>query len=276
MKKVVLYLATGLLALAAAQVATADASFTDPGGDSGGAPDVTAVAVTNDAAGNMTFTVRTNQAALAADAAVLIVFDIDQNPQTGSNGVEAVFAVASDGWEFVKWNGSQLAPASAASANGSYANGVATFKVSKADLGGIEKFTFWAEAYQVDASGNVVAQDSAPDGSDAYEYAIAKPLTLRAGTATAVPARPRAGKAFAVRTRITRGDTGGPLASGTVRCAVRVGTAPLRAGGRVAGGVAVCNMTIPKKAKGKLVRGTMTITFRGVSTTKTFAYRVVA
>jgi hypothetical protein len=274
MKKVVLYLATGLLALGVAQVATADASFTDPAGDAGTAPDITAVGAANDASANLTFTVRTNQAALVADAAVLVVFDVDQNPQTGGSGVESFFVIASDGWQFLKWNGSQFAPAGAASANGSYANGVATFKISKADLGGVDKFTFWAESYQFDASGNQLGSDTAPDGTDAYEYAITKPLTLRAGTTTAVPARPKAGKAFAVRTRITRGDTGGPLASGTVKCTVRSGTAPLRATGRVSAGVAVCSMQIPKTAKGKLLRVTMKVTLQGVSTTKTVTYRV--
>lgn len=273
MKKVVLCLTTGLLALAAAQVARADASFTDPGGDSGAAPDITAMTAANDSAGNLTFTVRTNQAALAADAVVLLAFDIDQNPQTGSSGVEALFFISSNGWQFRKWNGSEFV-AGAASANGSYLNGLATFKVSKADLGVGEKFTFWSEAYQFDAEGNATGEDVAPDGTAAYEYVFAKPLTLRAGTTTALPARPKAGSPFAVRARITRGDTGGPLASGTVTCTVRIGTAVIRATGRVSGGVAVCNMQVPKTAKGKLLRGTMKVTLQGVSVAKTFSYRV--
>jgi hypothetical protein len=276
MKKVILLVATGLLALGAAQIAKADASFTDPAGDSGTAPDVTAVTAANDPASNLTFTVRTNQPALVPDAALFLVFDIDQNPATGSSGVESFFIISSDGWQFLRWNGSQFAPVNAASANASYTNGVATFKITKADLGAPDKFSFWAESYMFDAAGNVVGEDAAPDGTAVYEYTFAKPLTLRAGTTTTVPVRPRAGKAFAVRARITRGDTGGPLASGTVTCTVRVGTARIRATGRVSGGVAVCNMTIPKKAKGKFVRGTMKVTFQGVSTTKTFSYRVVA
>jgi hypothetical protein len=277
MKKVILFVATGLLALGAAQIAKADASFTDPAGDSGAAPDITAVTAANDAPGaNLTFTVRSNQASLAADATVYLWFDADNNQQTGNSGVEAVFVIDATGWAFLKWNGTQFAPANAASANGSHVNGLTTFKISKADLGAGDKFRFWADTDQVDANGNPIAQDTAPDGDAVYQYTIAKPLTLRAGTATTVPLRPRAGKAFAVRARITRGDTGGPLASGTVTCTVRVGTARIRATGRVSGGVAVCNMTIPKTAKGKFVRGTMKVTFQGVSTTKTFSYRVVA
>jgi hypothetical protein len=274
MKRVLLFASAGVLALCTAQLARADVSFTDPAGDSGAAPDITAVTAANDAAGNLTFTVRTNQASLGADAVVFLVFDIDQNPDTGSNGVESFLVIASDGWEFVKWNGTQFVSAGAASANASYTNGLLTFKIGKADLGGVEKFTFWADTTQFDSAGNVLAEDTAPDGNDAYEYTITKPLTLRAGATTAVPARPAAGKPFVVRTRITRGDTGGPLASGTVTCTVRIGTAVVRATGRVSGGVATCTMRIPKTAKGKLLRGSMKVTFRGVSTTKTFSFRI--
>lgn len=274
MKKVLLLVSTAALALGAAQIAGADASFTDPAGDSRTAPDITAVTAANDAAGNMTFTVRTNQAALAADAVIDIAFDTDQNPQTGGNGVEFFFLIASDGWEFLRWDGSKFAAAGASSANGSYANGVATFKVSKADLAGVSKFTFWADSFQLDANGNVVAEDTAPDGTDAYEYEHTKPLTLLARTPVGVPTKPVAGKAFAVRTRVTRGDNGAALATGTVTCTVRVGTAPLRATGRVSAGVAGCTMKLPAKAKGKLLRVTMKITFQGVSTTKTFSARI--
>lgn len=273
MKKALLLVSTAALALGAAQLAKADASYSDPAGDSGTAPDITAVTAANDTAGNLTFTVRTNQPALA-DAAVDIAFDTDQNAQTGGNGVEFYFLIGPSGWEFARWDGSKFVAAAAPSANGSYANGLATFKISKADLGGVETFVFWADTFQLDANGNVIAEDTAPDGTSAYKYTQSKPLTLRAGTTTAVPAKPVAGRPFAVRTRISRGDTGGPLTTGTVTCTVRVGTAPVRATGRVAGGVASCSMTLPKTAKGKLVRVTTKVTLQGVSTTKTFSARV--
>jgi hypothetical protein len=274
MKKVLLLVSTAALALGAAQVAKADANYTDPTGDSTTAPDITGVTAVNDAAGNLTFTVKTSHVALGADSLVDIAFDTDQNSQTGGGGVEFFFLIGSDGWEFVRWDGAKWVAAAAASANGGYANGVATFKISKADLGGVEKFTFWADSFQLDANGNVIAEDTAPEGTNAYVYTIAKPLTLRAATATAVPAKPAAGRPFTVGTRVTRGDNGAALPSGTVTCTVRVGTAPLRATGRVRNGVAVCAMQLPKTAKGKVVRVTVKVTFQGVSTTKTYSARV--
>lgn len=274
MKKVLLLVSTTVLALGAAQLARADVSFTDSTGDSGTAPDIGVVTAANDAVGNLTFTVRTNQSALAADAAVFLVFDVDQNAQTGSNGVEAFFVIGADGWEFVKWNGSQFATAAAPSANGSYANGLATFKISKADLGGVEKFTFWSDTLQFDAAGNVAGEDTAPNGDSAYEYALTRPLTLRASTVTAIPARPVAGGLFTVGTRVSRADNGAAMASGTVKCTARIGTATLRPTGRLSRGIAVCSLRTPKTAKGKMLRGTITFTFQGVSITKPFSYRV--
>ena len=274
MKKVLLLVATAALALSAAQVAGADSSYTDPAGDSGTAPDITAVTAANDAAGSLTFTVRTNQPTLSADAFLDLAFDTDQNPDTGGSGVEFLFLITAGGWEFLRWDGSAFVTAGAASANGSYVNGVATFKVSKADLGGVEKFTFWSESFQVDANRNLIGQDAAPNGTDAYVYTHSKPLTLRASTAKSTPLKPVAGKAFTVGTRVTRGDNGAALASGVVTCTVRVGTVPLRATGRVSNGVAVCAMKLPKTAKGKLVRVTVKVTFQGVSTTSTYSARV--
>ena len=49
--------------LVAASGATADSAFTDPAGDGKGGPDVTAVAVTNDAAGVVTMKITTTQQA---------------------------------------------------------------------------------------------------------------------------------------------------------------------------------------------------------------------
>jgi hypothetical protein len=277
MTRILLLVAGAFVALACAQLASADARFIDPTGDSGAAPDIVAATAANDAAGNLTFTVQTNQATVASNAVVLIAFDLDDNPDTGGDGVESAVFLGSAGWQFMKWNGTQFAPGSAPSANASYANGVLTFKIGKADLGETDDvFAFWAGSLQFDAAGEVVASDAAPDGAAAWIYEITKPkpLTLRAGAVTATPAAPKAGKPFAVRTPITRGDTGGPLAGGAVTCTVRVGATAVRAAGRVGNGVAACTMTIPKNAKGKLVRGTIKVTFEGVSTTKTFSYRV--
>jgi hypothetical protein len=125
-----------------------------------------------------------------------------------------------------------------------------------------------------------VATDDAPNGTAVYEYTLSapqpapKPLTLRASAPVAVPARPVAGKAFAVRVAVTRGDTGGALASGVVTCKATLAFKPLRSVGSISAGRARCGMVIPRTAHGKWLRGTIKVTFRNVSVTKAFTYRV--
>ena len=283
MKAALLLLATATVCLAAAQVAAADASFTDPAGDSQTAPDILAVTVANDAAGNLTFTVRTNQAALNGDALVLLELDTDKNSTTGSEGLEYVFLIGSQGWQLLRWDGTRLVAASASSANASYASNTATFKISRADLGGVGSFNFYADSVQVDAGANVIASDTAPDGTAVYTYTIVNPpppppppapLTLRAGAVKFSPAKAVAGRPLAIRVGVTRGDTGGPLASGAAACKITVAGKPVRASGAVRAGVASCSLRVPATARGKQLRGTVKVTFRGVSTTKAFSIRI--
>ncbi len=86
MKKLIVGLAVLVLSLLAARVALADSRFTDPGGDSGGAPDISVVTVANDAAGNLTFTVTTNQPALPAGTGLALFFDTDKNSAKTARG----------------------------------------------------------------------------------------------------------------------------------------------------------------------------------------------
>ncbi len=72
-----------VLSLLAARVALAEDRYTDPAGDSGSAPDITAVSVANDAADNITFTVTTNQPALASGNSSVDLIDTDRNRSTG-------------------------------------------------------------------------------------------------------------------------------------------------------------------------------------------------
>ena len=280
MKKALLGIAVLALSLLAATAALADARYNDPTGDSGGAPDITAVTVTNDAAGNLTFTVTTNQPALAADAGVSLWFNTDLNFSTGDDGIEYALFVESGGWSVERWDGSQYVAAATSSANSTYANGALTFRINKADLGITSGFVFYAVSVQWNSAGELAARDDAPDGTAVYTYMLTTPppppppLTLRASAPVAVPVNPVAGKSFTVRVAVTRGDTGAALASGVATCKVTLGLQPLRAVGTVRAGKASCAMAIPKTAHGKRIRGTIKVTFKNVSVTKSFSYRV--
>jgi hypothetical protein len=106
-----------------------------------------------------------------------------------------------------------------------------------------------------------------------YSYAAA-PLALTVGRPVGDPAKPLAGKVFAVSAPVARSD-GQPFAAAAVGCKARAGTAVLRATGRAANGAARCSMRIPGNAKGKNLRGTITVSVPGVpQVTRAFAFRI--
>ena len=236
MKKTLLGIAVLALSLLAARAALADARYTDPAGDSGGAPDITAVNVTNDAAGNLTFTVTTNQPALAPDAGLSLWFDTDLNGSTGDDGIEYAVFVGDWGWELDRWDGSNYVP------------------VRRGRKRPVHERRFHAQDQQGRSRKRQGVQPSTPSpassmpptsrsrettrrtvrpctGTSSPRRLAAPPLTLKASAPVAVPAKPVAGKAFSVRVGVTRGDTNAALASGAATCTVKVGLKPLRAVG---------------------------------------------
>jgi hypothetical protein len=220
---------------------------------------------------------------LADNQFVGIFVDADNDTSNGPfGGFEyTIQAAGALGASLVgRWDGSNYVPTPAPSLVKTWVSGgTMKFDIAAADLGNTTSFTFWVATEVLPQAGDW--DDVAPDGDGTYTYTVSdphaptKPLTLVAGPATALPAKPTAGKALVVRMGVTRGDTGARLASGTVTCTVRLGAAPLRATGRIVRGVASCTMLIPKNAKGKLVRITLKVTFRGVSTAKTLSRRVL-
>ena len=266
------------LALLLAAGAAAEQRYTDPAGDAGGAPDLTGIVVTNDAAGEIGFRITSNQATLAADAGMFIGIDSDGNAGTGEGGLDYLFVLdgSDQSYDLGRWNGSAYdfaVPSETVSA--SYEGGALVVRVDRSDLGGTRAFRFVVVGAQYSGD-EIVTVDEAPnDGVFAYVLAAtAPPLVLRAGMPTAVPARPAAGKAFAVRVPITRADTGRRVTSGRVTCAVTVGGVRVRAVGGFANGLARCALRVPANTKGKGLRGTLTVAFGGKTVARSFAYRV--
>jgi len=91
--------------------ALADASFTDPGGDAKDAPDVTAVAVSNDAGGNISFHIAVTN--LTPESDIVIWLDTDKNASTGDDGAEYQLRLthsadaANSGWDLARWDGTK-------------------------------------------------------------------------------------------------------------------------------------------------------------------------
>jgi hypothetical protein len=269
--------AAAALLLCTTHIAVADSTFTDPTGDSSTAPDITTVTATNDSAGNLTFRVTTNQASLTADALLAISLDTDTNATTGQDGDDYVFLLDGTGWALLKWDGAKFAAASIPSANAGYASGTATFKVNKADIGVADSLVYYVDSLQFDATGdNVLASDTAPDGTGVFTYNLTKPASVKlaAGTPSFRPARAVAGHTETVTFSISRSDSGAGLASGTATCTVKIGTATVAAKGSLRAGVATCTFRIPQKAHAKMIHGSIHVSGAGASVTKAFSKRV--
>jgi hypothetical protein len=300
-----LALVAAVVALLAIPAALADTPYADPAGDSNGAPDITQIVVSNDAAGVVTFRV-TTAAPIVGNSVVFVDIDSDSNPGTGSFGAEYSIIAGLGGFGLQKWNGTDFVDASAPSLNALVSGTTVEIKIGRQDIGNVSRFGFSAAAVLFDASTfDYVSEDDAPDGGE-YIYVLTftqcangkdddgdgkidgqdlgcssatdnnesdDPVTLKAGRPVVIPAKARAGKFVVVGAPVVRVETGKPISSGRVTCSARIGTKRLPAGGRVDSGFALCGFDVPAKAKGKLVSGTITVTVLGTTKVIPFSFR---
>jgi hypothetical protein len=280
-------LPTSALAKRAAARANSQ-TFTDSTGEDPAAPDITSIVVSNDDAGLITFKINiSNRPALTADMAVLLWLDTDQQATTGdsqSSGAEYVLELDPGAVGLAKWNGSDyVAPPSQASVTYSYDATGATIRASAADLGGTKGFNFFAVAASgitTDAAGNPdfsnIHVDGAPDaGHGVFNYQVLTKLTLSVQAFTTSPKPAKAGKRFIAGLAATESDTNGPVQAGTVACSATVGGKHLSATAHViANGIAACAWLVPRTAKGKTLRGSVSLTVKGTTVVRTFAVKV--
>jgi hypothetical protein len=121
-----------------------------------------------------------------------------------------------------------------------------------------------------DEDEDLAALDVAP-GDSLWTYRLSNrpPLRLIAGTLTGLPARPLAGRQFAINLPVRRSDTSRGITTGKVTCDVRAAGRRVRAIGSLRKGVATCTLLVPRTALS--VRGSMTIRSANRSLTAWFA-----
>ena len=257
------------------------ATFTDTQNDSGTAPDVRTVVVSNDAAlTKYTFRINVAQLTLPSNVLVFILMDTDQNAATGTSGIDYVIVCDESNGSvgLLHWNGTQLALVSAPTLSASDDSTSVTASIGKSDIGngaGLNFAVLTVEGESVTA-GHV---DSAPDqGAWSYQLAAAAPLTLAASSLRA-PRSVKAGKTFTVTMLVARSDTGAYVndeIGGTTSCQATV------AGKRVkllgAGFVettspelAACLFRAPKNVHKKTIRGSIVVAVEGATVKKAFA-----
>jgi hypothetical protein len=262
-------------------------TFTDSVGEDANAPDITTVGVSNDDAGNITFTINiSNRPALTDDMFLLMFLDTDQKSTTGDPdllGADYAIQLVPGAVDLFQWNGSDYLPsASQASLNYTYGTAGATIHVSAADLGKTKGFNFGIIAVSgvtFDAAGNAnfdnIHRDAAPDpGHGFWSYQVLTKLVLTVTAFTTSPKPAKAGRTFSVSMAATENDTAGPVQAGTVACVASLAGKRVAALSHVvANGVATCVWRIPKTAKGRLMRGTITLTVQGTKITRPFSAR---
>jgi len=282
MTKVLAVLATLVLALLGAQVARADADFTDPTGDANGAPDVTNVSVFNDSANRVVFLAKiAGGKAMAADSEIDFVVNSDNNPDTGTNGWDYLIFLAGDkSAGLLKWDGTQWVDSPATTAKVYVFDDVVYFGIDRAELGNPSSFDFYVESIKV-AGDQIVASDAAPDGDAVWTYAtVTKTFGLFSSPIVPVTkGGARAGKPFIAAYLFGRTDSPEPASGPKTTCTATLGTKRIPA--RVAQDVevATCRVTVPKTmaAKttvGKLLKLTLKTTAGGKTVTKSYSTKI--
>jgi hypothetical protein len=264
------------------------ATFADSTGEDASAPDITSVAVSNDDAGMISFQINvSNRPSFTQDMFFVMFLNTDQNPGTGAAdflGAEYGIELDPGAITLFQWNGSDFVPApSQASLTYSYGTGGPTIRVKASDLGKAKGFDFSVIAVSgvsIDPTGNFdttnAHRDPAPDfGHGQFRYQVLTKLVLSVTAFTTGPKPAKAGRSFSASLAATENDTGGPAAAGSVGCAATIAFKRIVAVTHVVtNGVANCVWRIPAAAKGKILRGTITVTVRGVHATRSFSSRI--
>jgi hypothetical protein len=275
--------ATSAVAMVTAPAAT---TFSDVAGDAGGAPDVTSVVV-SDVAATGTITIAVTAPGLAPVSDVHVFIDADKNASTGYAplGIEYDVYVWQDtdkwGWDVLQWTGSDWTESPTSSAMSfSRSGNTFTWTLGKADLGGSTGFAFFVTGIKWDANGDVAAMDLAPDGGR-WMYDLT-PVTVKPvqvvkpviAAPTNAPAVATAGKRFTVSFSVTRSDDGSPMTTGTMICDPSVSGKVIQHAEKFANGVARLSFTIPKTAKGKLLKVKVTIKAGNQASTRITTFKV--
>jgi hypothetical protein len=267
-------------------------TFADSVGEDANAPDITSVVVSNDDAGNITFQINvSNRPALTEDMFFLIDLDTDQSTATGgpdvlldTQGNDYVIQLVPGSADLFQWNGSDyVAASSQSSLTFSYPAGGPTIRVSASDLGktkGLKFAVLAVSGFAFDANGEPnftnVHADAVPDfRHGVHIYQVLTRLILGVTSYTTAPKPAKAGRSFSASLAATENDTGGPVAAGTVSCVATIAFKRIPAVTHVlTNGVANCVWRIPATAKGKALRGTITLNVKGVKVSRSFSTRI--
>ena len=299
---------------ALSQTVANSATFQDATGEAPGSPDITKVVVSNDDKGELSFRLDVpSHPALTEDMRIFIYLDYDDHATTGlDEGLDhrLVVDVGTVGFGAAGLAFCGYTPPSCGVVQGwrgfgelaslrfSYENGVAVFSFDTTKLarqeplriGRLERLRFWVKVESGVRYDPVtrrwdftdwrrdVAPTEPPAGRgfptrDQFWIYESRPLLVKDFSTT--PARPRAGKPFALRLAAIHSDTGAALTTGAVSCSSTIAGKPLRPRSRgFVGERAVCTFAIPASAKGRTFRSTISVLSGGTKLTRSVSGRV--
>ncbi len=273
-------------------------TYQDSTGEDPAAPDISTIVVSNTDAGMLSFQINIpNRPTLGQDMFMVMWVDTDNNGQTGAPidsgeppGTDYVLELFRGEINLYRWDGTgftrSFGDPSAVTLSFSYANGI-TVRIAASELGNTKRFRFYVLVVSGIAFDPVTQDpycpsppcpsDDAPGGgAGLYPFEVKiTPPTLVVRRLTPSPAKPAAGRSFTLRLVAARSDTGAVVQNGRVTCVGRAGTTRLRVQtARVTGGAAVCTWLVPKLAKGKTFRGSVAVTFEGLTAKRSFSERI--
>jgi hypothetical protein len=261
-----------------------DQSWTDPAGDAaGGAPDLTAVQVSNDEAGRITLDVTVP---MVTDTAVIVFLDTDLNGRyTDATGRVIAGLTLQPGIIVPMVMDGLGDPVSIASLQMSATATTVEVSFLKTDVGIDSGFAFWiATATDAQMVGEGPGDEMPDTGMFTYTLTTpppptttpAAPLVVKPiiGKPVTTPKVATAGKRFTVKFVVTRSDTGTRMTTGKMICDPKVAGKVLRHAESFQQGIAKLSFVIPKTAKGKALKVKVTIKSGTSSTTKVTTFRV--
>lgn len=275
-------LGCALATTAGARFSGNSAVYADPAGDAPSAPDITSVSVSNDDRGDVSFRIALgNRPAASAQDWVALFLDVDDVADAdGTLAAEYLLLADAGGGHFLRLGDvdPQELPAFLLSGfASSFAGGVLSLRVNQRDLRDTSKLNLWLRA----GTEGDESVDDAPDGDGVWEYGVVSPTLYVLSFSP--PKSARVGEV--VRgSMIVRGASRG---AGRIGCTATLGGRRLAGKGdwftlSLAGGGTVetlkadprCAWTIPRSARGKLMRGTITLTQSGLQVSRSFSVRV--
>jgi hypothetical protein len=263
------------VALVAAPSASSLGQYADAAGDNGTAGDITALAVSSDASGQIFFRITGNGLSTSATNGTYLVIDADANPATGDPdvmGAEYYFYVDDGTYWFARWDGADWVDTTYDSVRVSGGSRGVTISVNRSELGNTGELNFWARTFDDDTR---QSDDAPDDGMFNYSLQLQGVHIVSAIVQTTPAAGPRAGKRFGLTVAGLKLPPDGRTVSisdpkpESSSCKATLG------GRAVVGtGTGGCAWRLPKTGRGKTLKVIVTVVYQGTAASFPYSFKV--